>query len=162
MKKILLIRHAKSDWKSYQTDRERELTEAGKSAAAKVSKYLYKREIKIDRFVSSPANRAVETASIFASTYHQKDILLFEELYEPDVQDFTFAIRNVEDKFDSVAIFSHNPGITVAASVFTGVKIDNMPECSVFALQAHVASWKDFSGEENSYSFFINPSAIIG
>lgn len=162
MKNIFLIRHAKSDWKSYQSDRERQLTSEGKSVASKIANYLYEKQFKIDRFISSPAIRAVETASIFAARYNEKHISLFEELYEPDVKDFLFVIRNVDDKFDSVAVFSHNPGITVAASEFTGIKIDYMPECSVFALHTDVSTWKGFSGERNRYSFFVNPSVVVG
>ena len=64
MKELLLFRHAKSSWESLVEDRNRGLTKKGiertKSMAIVSSKIVKDFEV----FFSSPANRAIHTASI--------------------------------------------------------------------------------------------------
>ena len=59
MKKLLLVRHAKSSWDDpFQKDFDRPLNERGHSDAPLMAKRLLKQDIDIDAFVSSTAVRA--------------------------------------------------------------------------------------------------------
>ena len=160
MKTLLLIRHAKSSWDNFTlSDFERPLNERGKTDAPRMAKRLRK-NVKIDAFISSPAKRAKKTAEFFIKEFDRdKDEIIFiSSLYDASVSDFNAAIKTIDDKYDTVAIFSHNPGITqVANELISGADIDNMPTCSVFAVTAGVDKWKDFSKTKKVFLFFDYP-----
>lgn len=160
MKTILLIRHAKSGWESFQKDIERNLTGSGRADAAKMAGYLLSKEIKIDLFVSSPAERAMQTAAIFSEIYRGLRPVVFEQLYEPEMDDFVSTIQSLDDQYDSAAVFTHNPGITDFANSVTTVRINNMPECGIFCIESAIDEWKDFSAEKSRFLFFASPETI--
>ena len=122
---------------------------------------LVDRAISVDTFVSSPAKRAFKTAVEFCKAYKKdkEDILLVSALYNAPPEIFFDVVEKLDDNFKSVALFSHNPGITEFANQIleNQVRIDNMPTCSVFAVQVNVSSWKDFKKAEKSLLFFDYP-----
>jgi len=160
MKTLLLVRHAKSSWEEPGVqDIDRPLNERGKQDAPEMAKRLKDKKIDIDLFVSSPAKRARRTAKFFAEEFDVKkgDIVLEEELYLASPSSFMNVINGLEKKYDTVALFAHNPGITELANQLTAVRIDNMPTCSVFAVQADTESWKHFESAEKNFLFFDYP-----
>ena len=73
MKKLLLIRHAKSSWDSASIkDFDRPLNERGMRDAEAMSQRLRKKITNIDVFISSPALRAISTAKKFAQAFGKK------------------------------------------------------------------------------------------
>lgn len=159
MKSLLLIRHAKSSWDMDVDDFERPLNDRGKNDAPAMAKRLIKKEIIIDAFVSSPAKRALLTAAFFAEAYDKKlkDIITIPSLYEPTVEAFYNAIKDLNNDLNIVAVFSHNPAITDFANKLTSFKIDEMPTCSVFAVKADVEKWKEFIPVQKEFWFFDYP-----
>ena len=134
MKTIILVRHAKSSWDDFSLkDEERPLTDRGKKNAPEMAKRLLKKKVPIDAILSSPAKRAKSTAEYFANEYEipKKKIILIPELYRGSTDAFVRTIRNAPEKANSIAIFSHNNGITQFANALSETKIDNMPTCSV-------------------------------
>src|SRR5437870_1380458 len=90
MKKLLLIRHAKSSWDEItQKDFDRPLNDRGHKDAPKIAKRLLKKDISIDAFISSPAVRALTTAEYFAEAFDVKKKQIVQEpalyLAEPKV-----------------------------------------------------------------------------
>ena len=140
-------------------DTERPLNERGKQDAPVMAKRLKDKKIEIDIFISSPAKRAHKTCKYFAKEYglDKKDIVLINKLYGASVTGFLEVISKLEDKYKSVIIFSHNPGITEVANILTSVHVDNMPTCSVFSVQANISHWAEFSKSEKSFLFFDYP-----
>ena len=65
MKKIIIVRHAKSSWKEDLSDHERGLESRGIKDAELVSLYFKQFEIQPDMVLSSTAKRAKKTAGIF-------------------------------------------------------------------------------------------------
>lgn len=161
MKTLYLIRHAKSSWDDFTlSDFDRPLNERGKNDAPKMGKRLRKKDIKIDAFISSPAKRAKKTAEYFIKEFDKdKDkIILVSALYDAGLNDFFETIKNIDDKYNSAAIFSHNPGITAFANqLINNANIDNMPTSSVFAVKANVEKWKDFAKAKKEFLFFDYP-----
>ncbi|HEX5653647.1 MAG TPA: histidine phosphatase family protein [Chitinophagaceae bacterium] len=162
MKILLLIRHAKSDWSSPTLgDFDRPLNERGKRDAPVMAHRLLDQEIVIDAFIASPARRAKKTATIFAKAFkREKDAIIFkEELYGAPDSVFYEVIREAPDKYKSIAVFSHNPGITDFANQLTDVRIDNIPTCGVFAVKIDCKKWSDFQAAKKEFWFFDYPKA---
>jgi phosphohistidine phosphatase len=160
MKQLLLVRHAKSDWgDSSLSDFDRPLNERGKRDAPVMAHRLLDKKISIDSFISSPAKRAKKTAVIFAKTFNtEKDTIIFrDELYGAGEEVFFDVIRNADKKSNSIAVFSHNPGITDFANQLTDARIDNIPTCGVFAIKVDCEKWSDFKEAKKEFWFFDFP-----
>lgn len=163
MKTILLVRHAKSGWTNIgETDFERTLNEQGKRDAPMMAQRILARNIHIDAFICSPAVRAKETCEAFCSVYEESPskIIFVEKLYQAPKYVFTKVIDELTIDANTIAIFSHNPGITDFVNSLTkGAKIDNMPTCAVFAVQANIQNWKEFAAAEKQFIFVDYPKA---
>lgn len=160
MKQLILVRHAKSDWGDPSlSDFDRPLNERGKQDAPVMAHRLLDNKVKIDAFISSPAKRARKTARIFAKVYKEKkDNMIFrDELYGAAENVFWDVITKADNKADSIAVFSHNPGITNFANLLTSTRIDNIPTCGIFAVKADCDKWKNFKEAEKEFWFFDYP-----
>ncbi len=162
MKQLLLVRHAKSSWDDFSIkDFDRQLNERGKKDAPMMAKRLLKKDIDIDAFISSPAKRARKTAEAFAKEYDEKkaDVIFVDELYLASPSVFTDVIKKVDDRYKTIAVFSHNEGITQFANTLTDTRTDNIPTSGVFAVKIKTKHWKEFEEAEKEFWFFDYPKA---
>ncbi len=162
MKTVLLIRHAKSSWDSKaKTDFDRPLNERGKIDAPVMAKRLKGKDIIIDAFISSPAKRAKKTAELFIREFgkKEKNIIYVSSLYNGTTKDFYEVIKEIDDTYKTIAIISHNPGITEFANTLTTNIIDNMPTSSVFTVTSPVKKWKEFKDAKKDFWFFDYPKS---
>lgn len=160
MKKVFIIRHAKSDQRFFGNDFERPLNERGRSDAPFMAKRLSERKVKIDALLASPAKRAKKTAELFAETLgiDPGKIIFISALYHASPDVFYEVISSLPDNLDSVALFSHNPGITYFVnSLDTKTRIDNMPTSAIFAAEAEISQWSGFPKAKKEFLFFDYP-----
>jgi len=160
MKSLIIVRHAKSSWDlSTPNDFDRPLNDRGKKDAPAAAKRLVKKNVEIDAFISSPAKRARKTAKHFIKEYNRgkDEIILVAELYQAHAASFYDVIRNLDDSYNNVAIFSHNPGVTDFVNTLTEVHIDNMPTCGIFAVKCDIDRWADFKDAAKQFWFFDYP-----
>lgn len=159
MKKLFIIRHAKSDQSFFGNDFERPLNERGKTDAPEMARRL-SAKFKPNSLVASPAARAKRTAELFAETMKipVTEIVFISALYHARSDVFYEVIAGLPDELESVAIFSHNPGITYFVnSLDAGARVDNMPTCAIFAVSADTTNWSDFSKAKKEFLFFDYP-----
>ena len=162
MKTLLLVRHAKSDWSNPSlSDFDRPLNDRGKRDAPVMAHRLLDKNISIDAFISSPAKRARRIAQVFAKEYKRDkdDIIYRDELYGASENVFFDVILSADNKFNSIAIFSHNPGITDFANLLTNTRIDNIPTSGIFGVKVICEKWKLFKEAEKEFWFFDYPKA---
>ena len=164
MKTILLVRHAKSSWDDFSlTDAERPLNERGKKNAPVMAERLIQKNINIDCFLSSPAVRALSTALLFAEVYkkNSSEIVIVPELYLANQAAFTQTIQNAPQEAQSIALFSHNTGISEFANSLSSTHIDHVPTCGIFAVTCTIDSWKEFTQGNNLFYFFDYPKRYL-
>jgi phosphohistidine phosphatase len=160
LKTLLIVRHAKSSWELGIADFDRPLNDRGKKNAPEMATRLLDKNIAIDAFVSSPAKRAKQTAELFCTTYNRNpnEIIFVESLYHAPAKDLFNAVENLDNKFSSVAIFSHNTGLTnFVNQLVENVFIDNVPTCGVFTVTIAIDKWADFYEAKKELLFFDYP-----
>lgn len=160
MKTLFIVRHAKSDQSFFGNDFERPLNERGRSDAPVMAKRLLDKNYKIDALVSSPAVRAKQTAAFFAEGLNMSPagIIFVSALYHAPPEVFYETVAGLPDDLNTVALFSHNPGITYFVnSLNSGAKIDNMPTCGIFAVSADIKEWYGFIKAKKEFLFFDYP-----
>ena len=143
MKNLILVRHAKSSWETPLKDRDRPLSKNGLQAAHLVSSYVSKYLPKTYLFWTSVAERASQTALIFAQnlSYPIESIIYKEELYTFDENQLAKVIKSCKNEFDSVILFGHNGAITNFVNKFGDVFIENVPTSGFVSLQFDVDDW---------------------
>ena len=142
MKKLFLIRHAKSDWTNPELkDIERYLNERGYSNANMMAAKFNR---KPDLIISSPAIRAMSTALIFSRNlnYNANNIVIKQELYESSVKDYLSVINSIDNTFETVLLFAHNPTISDVAQELTQALPMDMPTCAIAGISFDVTDWK--------------------
>ncbi|MDE1190902.1 MAG: histidine phosphatase family protein [Arachidicoccus sp.] len=162
MKELLIIRHAKSSWNDPSLrDFDRPLNKRGLQDAPMMAQRLAQKKFNPDLLLSSDAKRAFATCMFFAKKFPLADVLTEHKLYEALPKEFYDVIENISNSYNSVAIFSHNSGITDFVNELTNVHVDVVPTCGIFAIKAAIDNWKDFRKGEKAFWFFDYPKNLI-
>lgn len=160
MKKLLLVRHAKSSW-DYPglTDFERPLNKRGHRDAPFMGNVLKEKESVPNLIISSPATRAITTARYFAEgmDYPLEKISTDERLYDAGYRDISNVISDVDDVVNCLMIVSHNPGLTETADHLTGKYIDNIVTSAIFCIDFDTDSWSQISKKNANIGFYEYP-----
>ena len=144
MKRLFIIRHAKSDWTNLNLeDFDRPLNEKGKNNLNLIAKKLSKKNICPDLIISSPAFRARETAKVLAQTIgYSEEIMYNEYLYEASLKTVLDIVNYIDDEYDDVFLVGHNPGLNLLAFYFVDFN-ENLPTCGVIELKFKCNSWRE-------------------
>ena len=165
MKRLTLVRHAKSSWKDDQlSDFQRPLNKRGRDDAPMMGKRLARRKICPQVIVSSPATRALTTAEAILEALNMsgKDLQKDASIYEATVGDLLALIHVLDQHFDHVMLVGHNPGFTYLSTYLSDTRIYNIPTCGVFCMDFDVHSWVDVAaglGVPVFYDYPKNPDA---
>lgn len=164
MKRIILVRHAKSSWKeSGLRDFDRPLNSRGKKNAPMMGNRLLDAEVVPHVIVSSPAKRAITTARLIAKEigFNKLDIVLRPEIYEADVKTLLAVIHSFEAVWEDVMLVGHNPGLTDLTEVLTGKIFDNLVTCAVCALDFTTNNWSEIGTLTGDIYYYDYPKSIL-
>lgn len=156
MKKLILVRHAKSSWDLPVQDFDRPLSNRGIRNAHLVSTNALKYLPETFIIWSSSAKRAMETAIIFTQNFNCpiESILFKKELYTFDLQKLETLIKECNDQFDNLILFGHNEAITNFVNKFGNVYIDNVSTSGLVAITFDTNSWATISNGETTKVLF--------
>jgi phosphohistidine phosphatase len=112
MKKLLLLRHAKSSWDDAGlADFDRPLNGRGRQAAPLMGDLMRERQLRPDLVISSPAARARETIALVLKASGIRTELRYDErIYEATAARLLEVISEVGDEKQEVMLVGHNPG----------------------------------------------------
>jgi len=165
MKKLYLVRHAKSSWKDMSLDDfDRSLNKRGKRDAPFMAMRLSKYKVEPDILISSPAKRARKTAKTIATEikYPANEIVFIESIYGGGGGALFALLQDLDDRLDSVMLVGHNPDLTMLAEFLSGKAVGNIPTCGIFCMQFDLSSWKDIAPGSGSFIFFDYPKKHLG
>jgi phosphohistidine phosphatase len=146
MRRLTLIRHAKSSWDDPALpDFERPLNARGKRDAPAMAKRLAAELERPLELVSSPAHRAAATAQVFAAALGAtlEDIRYEPRLYEASAERLLEIVRGFDDADLHVLVFGHNPGLSELARTLADCPFEEMPTCAAATLSLAVRRWQD-------------------
>lgn len=113
MRRLYLLRHAKSSWKDRSlADRDRPLAGRGRRAAKAVARHLEAEGIRPDLVLCSPARRTRETLERVESAFGDRvEARVDEALYGAGEAELFERVRSLPDEAGSVMLIGHNPGL---------------------------------------------------
>jgi phosphohistidine phosphatase len=159
-KHLFIVRHGSSPGsRNGIYDIDRTLNDQGIIDSLVMSMRLSNKDDLPDVILSSPAIRALHSATIFARTfkYSVSDITINDEIYSADKNIMLNIIKETNNKVQSLMIFGHNPTFTDLANHFLKDKINNMPPSGIVGLKFESESWSNIDHMKVVSSFFDHP-----
>ena len=145
MKKLTLIRHAKSSWTHNLEDHKRPLKKRGIKDANLISNCLRPKFLQPDFVFSSDAERAKQTAQIFVKNL-EIDSAIFQlknELYDFSGYQLINVIKSCDNSISNLLLFGHNHAITAFVNTYGSKNIDNVPTCGLVSIDFNIDKWDD-------------------
>lgn len=148
---LQIVRHAKSSW-DYDSlsDIDRPLKLRGIKNAYEMARRLKIRNSLPKLILTSPANRALHTAIIFARVFELPfaNLNIEVKLYETGEERLLDLLKHIPDEVNSVMLVGHNPVFTNFANLFVSTPIANIPTAGIVTIAFEAASWQDISREK--------------
>ena len=160
MKKLLLLRHAKSSWdKPDCDDHERPLNERGERDSFTMARFLADNDEGLDVIYSSTAVRALDFAQVISELC---DITLVPELsfYTFDEDELMEILRSLPDSVSKVAVVAHNPAVTQLVNRLTDAELENVPTAGLASIQCDVDIWADLTEAACEMNYFQTPKML--
>lgn len=156
MKKLILIRHAKSSWEYDVIDHERPLKKRGINDAKLVAEELKAYNIKPDKILVSDAMRTKLTAQIMLPVLDipYNEAVFKHKLYDFAGSDLVDVIKSADDAITILMVFGHNHAITAFANTYGNVYIDNVPTSGVVIFEFDTSKWSEISPGKTLHTIF--------
>jgi phosphohistidine phosphatase len=138
MKRLFIIRHAKSSWSQPDLDDfYRPLNKRGQKDGPEMARRLGNLGVCPDLIVASPAKRASKTAKFMAdgTGYDPEKIRYIDELYLGSLSVHLQLLAELFKEVDTLFLVGHNDALTTLAEYLSGKNIGNIPTCGIVALE---------------------------
>ena len=162
MKNLYIIRHAEAIEATQElSDHQRPLTAHGKQQAQYIANLLNDQKIKPDHIISSSALRALTTAQHIATGLAISVDKIFVEprIYGNHVQEIKSILADIDDEYQTVFLFGHNPSVTWLAQDFSDKVQITLPTCGVVGLRFATDHWYDMLSTTSTLLCVLTPNA---
>lgn len=158
MKTLFLLRHAKSSWDNANlTDFERPLNARGLKAAPFMGGLIGKNLLQPDLILSSPAERAKQTALLVKEAARIKNEIRYEEkIYEANSLALIKIISELDDKIETVLLVGHNPGLEGLIKFLTS-EGRTLPTAALAEINLNVRKWSEVKSNCGQLKRLIRP-----
>ncbi|MEX2253741.1 MAG: histidine phosphatase family protein [Thermoleophilaceae bacterium] len=164
MKRLYLLRHAKSSWSDPSlADEERPLAPRGRKAAKKMAKELRRREIRPKLVLCSSSRRTQETLELIGSSLGDPTIEVEVGLYGAGSDGLLARMRAVSDTVGSVLVIGHNPGLQdLALRLAPGSErlVEKFPTGVLAAFELDVPNWRELGQTEARLAAYVVPREL--
>jgi|TARA_X000000950_G_scaffold136444_1_gene169639 phosphohistidine phosphatase len=159
MKKVILLRHAKSSWDDFMLkDFERPLSTRGIQDAELMGNYFKSKKITLDTVLLSPSQRTQETFQhFFSSGSIQKKLI--ESFYHADIDSIINELNVLDENVKNVMIIGHNPSMHELCEYLTGTFIEKYPTCGL-AIMNFSDKWAELGSRCTDLEHFKKPSEL--
>jgi phosphohistidine phosphatase len=145
MKKLILIRHAKSSWKFNVIDHERPLNSRGLLDSQLIASCLGSKKVIADLVIISDATRTKLTSEIILSKLkiNQEKVVFSHDLYDFSGSNLTQVIKDCPNNVNTLMVFGHNHAITSFVNIYGDMFIENVPTCGVVIIEFNIDNWDE-------------------
>ncbi|HEY4920990.1 MAG TPA: histidine phosphatase family protein [Xanthobacteraceae bacterium] len=170
MRRLLLLRHAKSSWaEPGASDHERPLNRRGQEAAPRIGAYLARHKLVPDCVLCSTARRARETWELVAAAVSAASAATYvERLYDAAPRTLLDLFRHAEPAAKSVLAVGHNPGLQeVATQLIAAGDLDDrerlrekLPTGGLVVIDFAIEEWTKLHTRSGRLERFVVPRML--
>jgi phosphohistidine phosphatase len=164
---LLLVRHGAAEHGANTTmlhDVDRELISTGIIEAARMGKFIAEKGYKADLIVSSSANRAKDTAKIFAEQqqYLAENIQIDDKIYGGGARSYLEYITKIDESVNVVLIVGHNPDISFFSEYITRPNFEDAMATAGVVIMSFEENlkWADLSSKSGKFVAYFSPYSI--
>jgi len=161
VKKLLLLRHAKSSWDDAGlADFDRPLNGRGRKAAPLMGNFMREKQLSPDLVISSPAARARETTALVLEAARLETELRYDQrIYEATTGQLLAVINGVEDDKQEVMLVGHNPGFENLLEHLTGESL-RVPTAALARIALGADSWTEAVARGGRLEWLVKPKEL--
>ncbi len=169
MLNVTFIRHAKSEWKSFDgNDFNRDISQIGMEKTKKIGSFLKKEKIIFDEVFCSPSLRTRKTLDILSPFFSNKPkVKYIEDLYHTSGKNL-FDVLMLNAKKKRCLIVSHEPLLSSSIELFFNdyQNIDfvrateNFSTSSLFNASFDCENWYEINVDIAKINFFKKPKDL--
>lgn len=162
MRTLILMRHAKSDWKQPDlADYDRPLNARGRGAVPVMAAHLQTQRVFAEVILTSSSARTLETVRLLQQTWAaEAEVLNEKALYLASPNEIAQHVQALHDSWTSAMVVAHNPGICALACHLAEEDLE-MPTAAVVVLQADVDCWAgSIAGAKWQLAGYWKPKAL--
>lgn len=171
MKRLCIMRHAKSDWSDPTAqDSQRTLNERGRKSAIFLANLIVERGWTPDHALCSTAVRARSTIAPLAETLGSSCAIDYrDDLYMAMPDGLLEIIQEQDDAHDTLLIVAHNPGLEMLgfqlandASADAAAKMeDHFPTGTLVVFEFATNKWSEIAPDQGQVVFFGRPRELM-
>ncbi|MEM6414994.1 MAG: histidine phosphatase family protein [Pseudomonadota bacterium] len=181
MKRLLLLRHAKSSWAVGGVsgadgqpirDFDRPLNERGRLAAHAIGAYCAKNTVQPDMIFCSPAARTRETLSRIEASFSRRPPVIFKDvLYLASADRLLQEIASASDRDHVLMVIGHNSGLEDVAMFLSNPETSDhgalqtlmrkFPTGGLADFHLDIGNWSDIDRSTGALQRFITPKSLI-
>lgn len=169
MRRLMLLRHAKSGWPEGITDAERPLEERGRRSAPEIGKFLASQKLIPDLVLVSGAARTRQTWELIAPAFGQELDIRFEAaLYGAGADAILEFARRTPQTILTLLIVGHNPGLENLARAFAQsgdadairrIK-KKYPTTGLAVIELPIDDWTKAAPPAGRLEMFVTPKSL--
>ena len=162
LKHLLILRHAKSDWKAgFESDHERPLAERGVRAARLMGHFLTELELQPDLILSSTAVRARTTAELACQAGGWTcPMVLCEEFYGSSPSTVTSVVQSQGEAHSRLLLVGHEPTWSQLVGELTGGGAPRMPTAAMARIDLSIDDWCDLTAGMGTLHWLVHPKLL--
>lgn len=170
MKRLTILRHAKSSWKDRALDDfERPLNTRGRKAARRIGREMSARAMRFDSVLASPAVRIRETIDGVMEEHRLDGPIRFEpRIYEARVSELMELIETVPDEAESALLVCHNTSaerlvLKLTSDDDRGLRKrveEKFPTAALATIELPIESWRDVQPDSGRLVELIYPADL--
>ena len=168
MKRLILLRHAKSSWDDpVKRDFDRPLNAKGKRAAILMGAHMQEEGLMFDAVIASPAVRVVETLESVAKGYGEPIAPEWDRrAYLASNMTLLDIVHETDDRSDALLLSGHNSGLEDLVLLLvpdskddkTRAKVEaKFPTCALAEMEFDVESWADIAPGTGTLMRYVRP-----
>jgi phosphohistidine phosphatase len=164
MRRLHLLRHAKSSWAdSTLDDRERPLAPRGRKAAKRIAGWAASHDVRPQVVACSSAVRARQTLQRVIPGLGQPEVWTEVSLYAASAETLLARVRALPDEVEEAMLIGHNPGVQELVLLLAerGELRDRaaakLPTGALATLEADVRGWAKIKPGQMRLSAFVIP-----
>ena len=170
MRRLILLRHAKSDWSgSGVKDRDRGLAARGRDSAPRIGAYMAHHALVPDLVLVSTAARARDTWALVADAFDEPPRVLYEErLYETGPEAILDVIQKTKREVHALLIVGHNPALSELAELLIASGdvearerlLDKFPTAALAVIDFPIDDWAKLHPQSGRLDRFVAPRQL--
>ncbi len=163
MKQLLILRHAKSDWKAdFESDHGRPLAKRGIRAARLMGRFISKLDLQPDLILSSTAVRARATSELASQSGRWScPMVLCDEFYGSSPSRVLSVVQAQDANHSRLLLAGHEPTWSGLVGALTGGGDPRMPTAALARVDLPIEDWSDLRAGVGTLHWLVSPKLLL-